>query len=126
MKKILLILLILGLIGLFGLNVGDVKAENSSIEKIIKQVFNERVELLSSKDLEEFDKKTNESRTSLLFFFIDKEMLDDSILELRDLYGMAEGYGEFEIVSVVPLIRIYRTDIKDNVAVSYVQQGVDL
>ncbi len=33
MKKILLILLILGLIGLFGLNVGDVKAENSSIEK---------------------------------------------------------------------------------------------
>ncbi len=57
MKKILLILLILGLIGLFGLNVGDVKAENSSIEKIIKQVFNERVELLSSKDLEEYDKK---------------------------------------------------------------------
>jgi len=44
-------------------------------------------------------------------------MLDDSILELRDLYGMAEGYGKFEIVSVVPLIRIYRTDIKDNVAV---------
>ena len=57
MKKILVTLLILGLIGLFGLNVGDVKAENSSIEKIIKQVFNERVELLSSKDLEEYDKK---------------------------------------------------------------------
>jgi len=33
MKKILVTLLILGLIGLFGLNVGDVKAENSSIEK---------------------------------------------------------------------------------------------
>jgi len=34
---------------------------------------------------------------------------------------MVEGYNKFEIVSLKPLIRTYRADIKENIAVSYVE-----
>lgn len=127
MKKILVCLMILSLIGIIGLNVlgeKSVRAEEYQIEELINQLFNERVNLLSSKDLEEFDLKTNEIKIFLSPFFINKDVLEDSLMELRELYGMAEGYGDFEIVSIVPIIRTYRIDVKDNIAVSYVQQFI--
>lgn len=37
---------------------------------------------------------------------------------------MAEGYNRFEIVSLKPLIRIYKIDIKENIAISYVEQFI--
>lgn len=95
MKKILVCLLVLGLIGIIGLNVlgeKNVKAEEYQVEELINQLFNERVNLLSSKDLEEFDKKTNEIKIYLSPFFIYKDVLEDSLMELRELYGMVEGY----------------------------------
>ncbi|MBC7195249.1 MAG: amidase domain-containing protein [Caldisericia bacterium] len=91
---------------------------------MINQFFNERVNLLSSKDLEEFDLRLENIKNSLSSYFTDSTLLNDSINELEEIYGMAVGYGRFEIVSIVPLIRIYRIDINDNIAVSYVQQFI--
>ncbi|MGC8943765.1 MAG: amidase domain-containing protein [Caldisericia bacterium] len=127
MKKILVSLLILGLIGVFGVNIlgeKSVRAEEYQIEELINQFFNERVNLLSSKDLEEFDLKLENIKNSLSSYFTNSTLLNDSINELQEIYGMAEGYGRFEIVSIVPLIGIYKIDIKDNRAVSYVQQFI--
>jgi hypothetical protein len=121
MKKFLAIILVIILVGA-GLQVFKYEkvAAEEDVVAVIKNLFNERVKLLSSKDLDEFDNNVNNSR----LFFLNKSILDWSINELREIYGMAEGYGKFEIVSIVPLIRVYRTDIKGNLAVSYVQQFV--
>lgn len=127
MKKILACLIILGLIGLITIKIfkeKKVNAENLQLENLIKILFDERIDLLSSKNLDEFDKKLEKVKLSLTSLFINVETINNSLIELRELYCMAEGYNEFEIVSIVPLIRIYRIDTKENIAVSYVEQFI--
>lgn len=90
MKKILIGLLILCLIGLTTINFIEekkVNAEDREIENLIRILFDERIKLLSSKDLEEFDKKLELVKISLTSLFINNEVINDSLLELRELYG---------------------------------------
>jgi len=97
MKKTLIIIFILGLIGAIGLlniNMKSIKADEYQIEGLINQLFNERVNLLSSKDLEEFDLKLENIKNYLSSHFINSTLLDNSLNELRNIYGKAEGYGK--------------------------------
>lgn len=128
-KKFIICLLIMGLIlfnGLMGVinSSKNVLAEEKSLKDLINEIFNERIYLLSSKDLDEFDLKLENIKNSISFCFTNSTLLDYSLNELREIYVMAEGYGRFEIVNIVPLIRIYRIDIKENLAISYVQQFI--
>lgn len=48
-----------------------------------------------------------EVKEKILHIFINREIFNESFNELREVYGNAEGYGSFEVISIVPLVRIY-------------------
>lgn len=122
-KKILVILIvsILMVVSFAGKGIGY--SPNESPEQLVNALFRERTYLTSSTNMSEFRVRSKKSESLLNSFFADPELGKQSTTELRKwIYGEAEGFGKFDIVKLVPLIRIYRLDQKDNTAVAYVEQ----
>jgi len=73
--------------------------------------------------MSEFRTREKGNENLLSNVFINPRLGKQSTTELRKwIYGAAEGFGKFNIVKLIPLIRIYRLDQKDDTAVAYVEQ----
>ncbi len=96
---------------------------NGSPEQLVNELFRERTYLASSKDMDEFRTREKGNESLLSNVFTNPRLGKQSTAELRKwIYGAAEGFGKFNIVKLIPLIRVYRIDEKDDTAVAYVEQ----
>jgi len=122
-KKILVILTVSIFMMVLFVGKSAAYSPNESPEQLVNELFWKRTYLASSKDMSEFRKREKGNENLLSNVFINPRLGKQSTTELRKwIYGAAEGFGKFNIVKLIPLIRIYRLDQKDDTAVAYVEQ----
>jgi len=122
-KKILVILTVSIFMMVLFVGKSAAYSPNESPEQLVNELFRKRTYLASSKDMSEFRTREKGNENLLSNVFINPRLGKQSTTELRKwIYGAAEGFGKFNIVKLIPLIRIYRLDQKDDTAVAYVEQ----
>ncbi|MCD6106724.1 MAG: amidase domain-containing protein [Caldisericaceae bacterium] len=122
-KKILVILTVSIFMMVLFVGKSAAYSPNESPEQLVNELFWKRTYLASSKDMSEFRTREKGNENLLSNVFINPRLGKQSTTELRKwIYGAAEGFGKFNIVKLIPLIRIYRLDQKDDTAVAYVEQ----
>jgi len=121
-QKILSILILFVFLTVPFLNVRSVIIGETP-EELVQEVFRERTNLTGSKDMNEFILNESGIKGSYSELFINSNEAKENLSSLRNwVYGPAEGFGEFDIVRLIPLIRVYRIDTVDNTSVGYVEQ----
>ena len=101
----------------------NVKSANISWtpEGLINLVFTERVKLGSSSNLNEYILNRETAKKALSNFFLEPTELIKSLVQFDiDYKSMVDE--NCEAVKFTPLIRVYRIDKNDNIAVAYVEQ----
>lgn len=122
-KKILVILTVSIFMMVLFVGKSAAYSPNESPEQLVNELFKERTYLASSKDMSEFRTREKGNENLLSNVFINPRLGKQSTTELRKwIYGAAEGFGKFNIVKLIPLIRVHRIDEKDDAAVAYVEQ----